>query len=1192
MTTLATGANHLSANTSDLIAASAAMMVSSSQATSANLSPNGLPGLPCFRDLIAVLFECFSIMTLGYLSGRFKLISPEARDLGAYLTTFALPMIIFLNIAQMEFHTINLSFLFCILVAKLILFLTVTLLTLVISYPTNTGYAGALSILATQSNDFALGYPLIKSLYGETMPEMLSYLSLMAPIQLLVLNPIGIGLLEYQKFKQRCALVSQQEANNNNTLDDSVEDAKPCKYCLSKTRNHIGKINNTLDTPVEQSLNTPPDRSPCSTNVVVDGLNAVSELPRNVFPGQGASGSCSVFGSQQVFDRLKGQTNVGLAHTTSVNGRDVNSCRNQQVVCNNVDNNQNYRRHLVLAQNHSSNSNTESLPTRRGVRSLTLSIVPDDYRKSIRDRYRRSGNVESVTHIGSSINHGFPNCCYNNDDNQLAYETRSSQNQSTLDQTYVSHHPQRLHQHSPSSSLQQHYEHSNQRDIRARLSHFQLMSSSAPMLSVLHPTVPSPIDNQQACSCINKAKQSSVDTVVVTPRPCPIDWSFLRAFATNPLIIASVVALMVNLTYGPELPKFVTKVSNTIAASFAAPALFVVGLSMYGKFDLLLKNPNDLLLSSVLVVTKIILLPSLMRTITTLVLPHFVQPEDLPHLVDFSYLYGLLPTAPTVCIIAKQYNVLLNVVSITMILSTFISAPLMLGVAAIINQAIQMSMDIVMDIITQSVRVASLVTLFSSVLTLCALWLAYGLYKKTRRLSTSEILCTSIKRLDSRSTRPLLVLLAIVQLVLGMSGLMKLLIIGDGDQINDLQVVSSITIDTQTTTQPHMTQLVPPEPTASSDLFDLNQTTKPMHVTEANFLGSHNDFESYICAVQYVLLSTSLSLSRLVILCIAITTYVRTFFKQSKAEKLSSSCLKLCVVAAIFLIIWFSQDARTAKCLPQAAQIPSSLWSLCMRLSIDSILLIGVVPIIALLFRVENKRNHILDNDQDLRSLPERCMLASSASLSSDTCSAMTTNTNLDSPAPINHVATENNIGNAHGLTDPTTSLADVVAKQASDSSRGIDEDYYTADHNCNTSNNMFSTFSDIVREKSLESSTHATGAKHLLNIECDQATASRPNIRTTMSESGPPIIHHINQSNIGERRSELTELTRKSILIVIMLINTVLGMSAMIQTLVQDQPSGTFRQQEILSSTIEFGQGLAIFLLYGVKMFSKKWFW
>lgn len=184
--------------------------------------PTVVQHLPCFKDLIAVLFECFLIITLGYLSCRFKLISTHAKDLNSYLTTFALPMIIFLNIAQMNFQTINLSFLLCMLTSKLLVFILVTLLTLAISYPTNFGYAGALSILATQSNDFALGYPLIKSLYGDTRSEMLDYLNLMAPIQLLILNPLGIVMLEYQK--SRIIKTPNKDSCSYKTIQNNITD--------------------------------------------------------------------------------------------------------------------------------------------------------------------------------------------------------------------------------------------------------------------------------------------------------------------------------------------------------------------------------------------------------------------------------------------------------------------------------------------------------------------------------------------------------------------------------------------------------------------------------------------------------------------------------------------------------------------------------------------------------------------------------------------------------------------------------------------------------------------------------------------------------------------------------------------------------------------------------------------------------
>uniref|UniRef100_A0A6V7LQ70 DEP domain-containing protein n=1 Tax=Bracon brevicornis TaxID=1563983 RepID=A0A6V7LQ70_9HYME len=68
-----------------------------------------------------------------------------------------------------------------------------------VTRPTNPGRAALFAIFSTQSNDFAIGYPMISALYGSTHPEYSAYLYLMAPISLAILNPIGFILLEIGK---------------------------------------------------------------------------------------------------------------------------------------------------------------------------------------------------------------------------------------------------------------------------------------------------------------------------------------------------------------------------------------------------------------------------------------------------------------------------------------------------------------------------------------------------------------------------------------------------------------------------------------------------------------------------------------------------------------------------------------------------------------------------------------------------------------------------------------------------------------------------------------------------------------------------------------------------------------------------------------------------------------------------------
>lgn len=413
--------------------------------------------LPCFKDLIAVLFECFLIISLGYLSCRFKLISTEANDLNSYLTTFALPTIIFLNIAQMEFQTINYTFIVCMFAAKLLVLILVTVLTLTISYPRNYGYAGSLSILATQSNDFALGYPLIKSLYGEEKREMLNYLSLMAPIQLLIINPLGIILLEYEKSRR---LKQQSQDEHNKSLPT-------CAIC-NTTRSDSGTCNNPRRSKLRR-------QSTGGTQVASSPLT-VSNLP--------AVESAAQFNQGTLRKRSLSTTQKPDSKTTQVDGE--------------------ASRDGVRFLGGLKHKNTKSL----------MLVIPA--RDNVIDT--ESENSIRSTAIGSKL----VSC------GQISPQTTFARPLS-----------------SPISY--------NNNECPE-----QLLTLSG---IITNPQAPlggqTPVTTRPSCSC-RQDEQTEQGPV--------IGLSFLTALATNPLIIASVVALFVNLTHGPELPKLVTRVSNTVAA--------------------------------------------------------------------------------------------------------------------------------------------------------------------------------------------------------------------------------------------------------------------------------------------------------------------------------------------------------------------------------------------------------------------------------------------------------------------------------------------------------------------------------------------------------------------------------------------------------------------------------------------------
>ncbi|KAK0178661.1 hypothetical protein PV327_007533 [Microctonus hyperodae] len=151
-------------------------------------------------NLYLALIQCFAIILCGYVAGRLEMISrTEANGLNTFVGTFALPSLIFLSLAKLDFSLVNWKFLLAVLLAKGCVFFLVLIVSIIITKPTNSGRAALFAIFATLSNDFAIGYPMINALYGNTHPEYAAYLYLMAPISLAILNPIGFVFLEIGK---------------------------------------------------------------------------------------------------------------------------------------------------------------------------------------------------------------------------------------------------------------------------------------------------------------------------------------------------------------------------------------------------------------------------------------------------------------------------------------------------------------------------------------------------------------------------------------------------------------------------------------------------------------------------------------------------------------------------------------------------------------------------------------------------------------------------------------------------------------------------------------------------------------------------------------------------------------------------------------------------------------------------------
>ncbi|XP_047458656.1 integral membrane protein GPR155 isoform X2 [Mugil cephalus] len=174
-----------------------------------NISHNTLAGSAAVAHmsidkLFPALLECFGIILCGYIAGRADIITEsQAKGLGNFVSMFALPALLFKNMVLLDFGNVIWAFLWSVLVAKVTVFVLVCVLTLMVASPDSRySKAGLYAIFATQSNDFALGYPIVDALYRSTYPEYLQYIYLVAPISLMLLNPIGFALCEVQRWRQ------------------------------------------------------------------------------------------------------------------------------------------------------------------------------------------------------------------------------------------------------------------------------------------------------------------------------------------------------------------------------------------------------------------------------------------------------------------------------------------------------------------------------------------------------------------------------------------------------------------------------------------------------------------------------------------------------------------------------------------------------------------------------------------------------------------------------------------------------------------------------------------------------------------------------------------------------------------------------------------------------------------------------
>ena len=84
-------------------------------------------GAPDIEDaLYPALVECFGIIFLGYIAGRFGIVSSsECKGMGTFVSNFALPALVFGSLCRLDLTVVDWTLILSIFIAKAVIFFVV-----------------------------------------------------------------------------------------------------------------------------------------------------------------------------------------------------------------------------------------------------------------------------------------------------------------------------------------------------------------------------------------------------------------------------------------------------------------------------------------------------------------------------------------------------------------------------------------------------------------------------------------------------------------------------------------------------------------------------------------------------------------------------------------------------------------------------------------------------------------------------------------------------------------------------------------------------------------------------------------------------------------------------------------------------------------------------------------------------------
>ena len=141
------------------------------------------------------------------------------------------------------------------------------------------------AILSTQSNDFAFGLPVLTSLYSSTHPEFPLMLYVIAPISLVILNPIAFLFCEYGYQGLTRLSFSHSSLSTNSPVEDEEGGGDPLSNSDDSlySPNFVSTPHPVTTPPISLDQESPQPLSSLSAqpSTLIMVLNVIKEVVRN-----------------------------------------------------------------------------------------------------------------------------------------------------------------------------------------------------------------------------------------------------------------------------------------------------------------------------------------------------------------------------------------------------------------------------------------------------------------------------------------------------------------------------------------------------------------------------------------------------------------------------------------------------------------------------------------------------------------------------------------------------------------------------------------------------------------------------------------------------------------------------------------------------------------------------------------------